>query len=123
MKFMKQFGIIMVISLMGEVLKWLIPLPVPASIYGLILMFAALATGLVPLDAVRETSRFLIEIMPLMFIPAAVGLLNSWSLLKPVLIPISVITLITTILVMAATGRAAQLVIGMERKKRAEKHE
>lgn len=123
MKFMKQFGIIMVISLMGEVLKWLIPLPVPASIYGLILMFAALATGIVPLDAVRETSRFLIEIMPLMFIPAAVGLLNSWSLLKPVLIPISVITLITTILVMAATGRAAQLVIGMERKKRAEKHE
>lgn len=120
---MKQFGIIMVISLMGEVLKWLIPLPVPASIYGLILMFAALATGLVPLDAVRETSRFLIEIMPLMFIPAAVGLLNSWSLLKPILIPISVITLITTILVMAATGRAAQLVIGMERKKRAEKHE
>lgn len=79
MKFIRQFCIIIVISLLGEILKRLIPLPIPASIYGLVLLLAALQTGFIPLEAVRETSLFLVEIMPLMFIPAAVGLLESWG--------------------------------------------
>ena len=82
MRFIKQFGIILVISLVGELLNHLIPLPVPASIYGLVLMFLCLATGLVKVSAVRETGAFLIEIMPLMFIPAAVGLIDSWGILR-----------------------------------------
>lgn len=117
MKYMKQFGIIMVISMTGELLKWFIPLPIPASIYGLALMLLGLITGIIPLDAVRETSIFLIDIMPLMFIPAAVGLLDSWGALKPILIPVLVITVVTTVLVMAAAGHATQTVIRWDRKK------
>ena len=87
MKFIKQFSIILIISLIGEALHYFIPLPVPASIYGLLIMLAGLYTKLIPLDSVREASFFLIDIMPLMFIPAAVGLLDSWGLLRPILVP------------------------------------
>ena len=77
MKYLKQFGIILVLSFIGELLNHVLPLPVPSSIYGIILMFICLKTGLIPLEEVDETGRFLIEIMPLMFIPAAVGLLED----------------------------------------------
>ena len=75
MKYIRQFLWILLFSFVGEVLKYLIPLPVPASIYGLVLLFVALLSGVIRLEAIREVSQFLIEIMPLMFIPAAVGLL------------------------------------------------
>lgn len=111
MKYVKQFTIIIVISLAGEVLNYLIPLPVPASIYGLVIMLICLQTGIIPLSAVRDTGRFLVEIMPLMFIPAAVGLLESWGVLKPIWIPVAAITVISTVIVIAVTGRITQAVI------------
>lgn len=111
MKYVKQFGIILTISFIGEVCNHLIPLPIPASIYGLVILFIGLNTKWIPLDAVRETGKFLIEIMPLMFIPAAVGLIDAWGILKPVCVPVIIITLSTTIIVMGITGRITQFVI------------
>ncbi len=89
MKYLKQFLIILVISFIGEVLKALLPLPVPASIYGMVILFVCLVTGVIRLDAVKETGRFLIEIMPVMFIPAGVGLMSSWGVLRPMLLPVA----------------------------------
>ena len=77
MKYLRQFGIILGVTCAGEVLKYFIPLSVPGSIYGLILMFVLLFTGILKVEHVKETGEFLIEIMPLMFIPAGVGLLTS----------------------------------------------
>ena len=82
MKYMKQFGIIILIALSGEFLEKLLPLPVPGSIYGLGIMLALLMSGLLKVEAVKESADFLIEIMPLMFIPAAVGLLDSYHELE-----------------------------------------
>lgn len=114
MKYMKQFCLIMFISFLGEVLHHYLPLPIPASIYGLVILFAGLITGVVKLSHVEETGRFLIEIMPLMFIPAAVGLLESWGILAPIWIPIVGITLITTVIVMIVSGKITQFVIRLE---------
>ena len=69
------------------------------------------------LDQVKEAAEFLIEIMPVMFIPAGVGLLTAWGILKPVCVPIILITVITTVVVMIVTGRVTQAVIRMDRKK------
>lgn len=101
----------MVITLIGELLHWLLPLPIPASIYGMAILFMALVTGLVKLEHVREVGKFLIEIMPVMFIPAGVGLMSSWGDLRPVLIPVSVITVASLVAVMAVSGKVSQLVI------------
>ena len=74
-------------------------------------MFAGLMTGVIKLSQVHETGTFLIEIMPVMFIPAGVGLMTSWGVLKPVLLPVCIITVVTIITVMAATGLLSQKII------------
>ena len=116
MKYLKQFVIIIAISFIGEFLKYVLPLPVPASIYGMVLMFAALLTGVLKLDDVKDTAKFLIEIMPLMFIPAGVGLMVSWNTLKPLLIPVAIITVVTIITVMIVSGHTAQFVLKRQEK-------
>ena len=116
MKYVKQFVIIIAISFIGEFLKYVLPLPVPASIYGMVLMFAALLTGVLKLDDVKDTAKFLIEIMPLMFIPAGLGLMVSWNTLKPLLIPVAIITVVTIITVMIVSGHTAQFVLKRQEK-------
>ena len=116
MKFLKQFVIILCISFLGELFHYLIPLPVPASIYGILLMLLCLHFKLFRADEVRKTGIFLIEIMPVMFIPAGVGLMESWGELKAVLVPVLVITLVSTIVVMVVSGRVTQAVIRLEKK-------
>ncbi len=116
MKFLKQFLIILAVSLMGEICKAYLPLPIPASIYGMVFMFAFLLTGVIKLEQVKDAGKFLIEIMPVMFIPAGVGLMSSWSVLQSVLLPVSVITVITIFTVMAATGLVSQAIIRKSKK-------
>lgn len=116
MLYLRQFCIILFVSFLGELLHIMIPLPIPANVYGLILMFLALCTGILKLNQVKETAAFLIEIMPVMFIPAAAGLLDSWSFLRPVWLPVIVITLITTVVVMAVTGRVTQKMIQKDKR-------
>ncbi len=111
MKYLKQFLIILAISLIGEILKAVLPLPIPASIYGMVLLFIALLSGVIKLEQVRDTGKFLIEIMPVMFVPAGVGLMSSWGVLAPVLLPVSIITVITIFTVMGATGVISQFII------------
>lgn len=116
MKYLKQFGIIVFVSFIGEVIRYFIPLPIPASIYGIIIMFTLLKTKILPLDSIKDTGKFFIEIMPVMFIPAAVGLIDSWGILQPVFISIITITVISTIIVMVITGRITQAVIRIQNK-------
>ena len=111
MKYLRQFLIILAISFAGETLHHLIPMPIPASIYGILILFILLETKLLPLSAVKETGKFLIEIMPVMFIPAAVGLLESWNILKGSWVSYAVITVCTTFLVMIVSGHVTQAMI------------
>lgn len=117
MKYIEQFAIILTMSFLGELLHHVIPLPIPGSIYGLILLLLSLVTGIVKIDQIKEASTFLIEIMPMMFIPAAAGLLTSWSSLKPVLLPVCVITIVSTVAVMIVSGRVTQHIIRREKNK------
>ena len=111
MIYVKQFGIILAISFLGEILHALIPLPIPASIYGIIILFLSLEMGIIKLASVKKVSAFLIEIMPVMFIPAAVGLMASWGILKENWLVYIIITVITTIVVMAAAGKVTQFIL------------
>lgn len=118
MKMLKQFLVILIVSCMGEFLRYLIPLPIPASIYGLILMFAALSLHIIPLEKVKDAGLFLIDIMPVMFIPSAAGLLVSGKALQKMWLPLLIIIPVNTILVMGVTGVVAQFI---QRKQRGRK--
>ena len=113
---LKQFLIIIAISFVGEIFKYLLPLPIPASIYGMIILFVCLLTRVIKLEQVKDASKFLIEIMPVMFIPAGVGLITAWDALSAVILPVSIVTVVTIFTVMVVTGHAAQFVIKIGRK-------
>lgn len=115
MKYLKQFMIILIFTFLGELCHTLIPLPVPASIYGLVLLLIALLTKFIDLSQIYETAHFLVAIMPVMFIPAGVGLLESFGVLRPVWLPVAIITVVSTVVVMGLTGRFTQFFLKKER--------
>lgn len=115
MKYIKQATIILAITFIGEIIYKYIPLPIPASIYGLLIMLICLQTKIIKLEQVKETGNFLLEIMPIMFIPAAVGLINVWSSISNIVIPIVFVALFTTVLVMVTTGKIADFIISKNR--------
>ena len=123
MKYLKQLLLILGISFAGEVLKYFLPLPIPASIYGMVILFVLLQSGRLPLSAVRETGNLLIAVMPVMFIPAGVGLMASWDILCPLLVPVAVITVAVLIVVMAASGLVAQHILLQSHQKEGASHE
>ena len=116
MKFVKQFTIIAFISLIGESLNHLIPLPIPASIYGVVIMFICLETKIIPLDAVRDVGKFLVSLMQIMFIPTTVGLIDIWDVFAPNWIAYTVVIIISTFMVMFVSGKITQLVISLSKK-------
>lgn len=116
MKYLSQFAIITAISIAGEILNRIVPLPIPASIYGMSIMFILLCSGLLKISAVKETGKFLIYLMPVMFIPPTVGLLESWAAMQNFLIAIIAISLVSTVTVLAVSGHITQIIIN--RKKR-----
>ena len=116
MKYMRQFGIILGVTCAGELMKYFIPLPIPGSIYGLLLMFVLLLTKVIKVENVKDVGEFLIEIMPLMFIPAGVGLMASCGELQGFLVPLLVITVSTTFIVIFVTGKVTDFM--MDRKEK-----
>ena len=116
MKYILQFGIILSISFIGELLNMFIPLPIPASIYGMLILFTSLCTGILKLSHVRETGKFLITAMPLMFIAPAVGLIDSWNTMQEFIIAIAVTIVFSTVIVIAGAGHMTQLIIKFKEK-------
>ncbi len=104
MKYVKQILIILAFSLLGEALQALIPLPIPAAIYGLVLLLIALCTGLLKPAHISETANFLIGIMPLLFVAPAAKIMAYWGVIKENWLPIIAITVISTFVVFAVSG-------------------
>ena len=117
LKLFKQFTIIIFLSFLGEVLHTLIPFPIPASIYGIMLLFFLLERKVLRIDDIREVSDFLIFIMPLLFIPPAVGLIDVWDELRASLTAYVTIIIAVTLIVMVSTGRITQWFLQNQKEK------
>jgi len=117
MKCVKELMIILFFSFIGELLNYLIPLPIPASIYGMVLLFISLATKIIKLEQVEETAEFLLSIMLIFFVPASVGIMDTFFAYKSSMMSIVIIVIISTIVVMATTGLVSQFIIKLTNKK------
>ena len=115
MRYWEQVARIMALGGLGESRREVGTLPIPASIYGLILLLTALKIGIVRLDQVKEVGNFLTGIFPLLFVPAAVGVMELWVQLGEMAIPIIIAIVPVTILVLASAGRTTQLLTGKGR--------
>ena len=111
MKYIRQCAIIFGITLVGEWLNYALPLPVPAGVYGLFLLLFLLCGGVVKLEQVELTGNFLLDTMSLMFVPAAVGLMESYREVQSVLVPIVITCILSTVVVMVVTGKVAEFML------------
>ena len=116
MKYVFQFARIMGFCLAGELLHRVLPLPIPASIYGLVLLAAALLMGVVKLEQVKQTGDFLSSLFPLLFIPTVAGVMEQWELIADNLLPILIALGPVTWAVMAVAGKVTQKIMDREEK-------
>lgn len=112
MKYLSQMCIILGFTLVGEALQRVIPLPIPASVYGLVLLFAALCLGLVKVEQVKETGDFLRSLLPLLFVAPTVGIVEHWGLIAPKLVPIGLLLAASTVITFGVSGTITRLFSG-----------
>lgn len=117
MKYIKQILIILLFSLLGELLAKLLPLPIPAAIYGFVLLTLALFLGVVREEDINQTANFLISGMGILFVAPAVNILSFYGIIAPAVVPIVVIVVVSTFLVFGVSGLVSQAFIQKEDKK------
>lgn len=118
MKYLSQFLIIMGFTLAGEALQRLIPVAIPASVWGLALLFFALCLKIVKVEQIKEVGGFLSSLLPVLFVGPTVGIVEHWALIKPQLLSIVLLLVASTILTFGISGGITQL---LSRKGGAEK--
>ena len=104
MKYISQLLYILLFSLLGEVLQAVIPLPIPAAIYGILLLLIALWTGLLKEEKISDAAGYLISIMPILFVTPAVKILQYWELISDRLGQMILIMVVSTFIVFAVSG-------------------
>lgn len=113
-----QFARILAFCFLGEVCHAVLPLPVPASVYGLVLLLLALNFRLIQLEDVKEVGVFLTGIFPLLFVPAAAGVMELWAEMGEMLLPIIIAIIPVTVLVMVTAGKTTQALTSRKRTRR-----
>ena len=111
MKYLMQFGIIIGLSLVGEVINSVIPLQVPASVWGMVLLFVLLCLKVIKLDQVQDAADFLLSIMTVMFVPVGASLITSFADIKDEILGIFAIIIVSTVVCFLVTGKVAQRII------------
>ena len=114
MKYITQLLYILLFTGLGELLEYLIPLPIPAAIYGLVLLLIALCTGILKAEKISDVARLLINIMPLFFVAPGVNILRYWGIIRSEVVAICVVTVVSTLVVFAVSGLITQLLLKKE---------
>ncbi len=116
MKYIKQLSIILSITFIAEVLKFILPFPIPTSIYGMLILFTLLCLKIVKPEHIENVAFFLITCMGIMFVPAGVGIVKSYNLLLPLLPALVLSVVLVTIIVMIVSGKVTDLLVKKEMK-------
>ncbi len=110
MKYLTQFLIIMGFTLAGEILQRIVPMPIPASVYGIALLFTALCLGWVKAEQVQTVGGFLSSILPILFVSPAVGIVEDWGMIREDLVVILLLLVGSTALTFGISGRVTQAI-------------
>lgn len=116
MRYIIQFCCILLFCLLGELLHYFLPFPIPSSIYGMVLLLCALRSNLLKPEQVRDTALFLVGIFPFLFIPAAAGVMEVQDELFDMLLPVFLALFVVTALVMAISGYVTQYIMDRQRR-------
>ncbi len=111
MKYLSQALIIAAVTFAAELIHHFVPLPIPASIYGLVILFFLLKSGLLKLEQIRDVGELLLDLLPLLLLPATVRLVTVMDDLASMIVPVLLASTAGTVFVLFVTGRVAQRVM------------
>ena len=106
----REWIIVLLIYLLGEFLSKSLSLSIPGNIMGMIFLFLFLVTGILKLEKIERAAKSLLDNLAFLFVPAGVGLMNSFGIINGSIVKILLICIITTVIVMACTGLVVQFV-------------
>ena len=109
MKVLRQFGTILVILLLGEGIRMSTGISIPGTVIGMVILFILLMTKVIKLENIDMISKFLLDHLAFLFVPAGVGLISSLDVIGSAWLPIMMIVIISTVLVVGVTGWTVQL--------------
>lgn len=111
MKYIRQLGVILLFSFFGELCSAVIPFRLPAAIYGMVLLVAALLLKIIPFSWVKDTGSFLTGVLPLLFVSPVAGLMDHWAVIAPNAAGIMIILVVTTVLTFTVSGLTASFLM------------
>ncbi len=123
MKGLFQIGIVFAVCFAGELLSRIIPLPIPASVMSMILLFVLLLLKWIKPRHIERFGDFLLKNMAFFFIPAGVAIIEQFDRLKNYLLPFLLICALTTIITFFATAYTVKAVMAIQKKLREGSHE
>lgn len=103
-----QIGILYGFSLAGNFLQNTFHLPLPGNIIGLLLLLSALLLNLFKVQWISQGSGYLLAILPLLLVPATVGIMNYPSLFTGKGVFIFIIVVLSTIVTILLTAKTSQ---------------
>lgn len=113
---LKQFGIIISITYIGDILSKISGLPIPGTVIGMVLLFMLLYFKVIKLSSVEPAADVLLSNLAFLFVPPAVALITKLDLLKDIWVQILTITVISTVITMVVTGYTADILIRRSKK-------
>ena len=114
MKMMYQIGILFGVCLIGQTISVFLPIPFPGSVLSMIILFLLLYFRVLKVDHIRQKADFLLKNMAFFFIPAGIGILSSFYLIRSSILPLLLIIVVSTILTFGATALTVQGVITLQ---------
>ena len=121
MAILLQIGVVLLICLLSEIVSLLLPFPFPGSVIAMIILFILLAAGVIKVVHIRQKAEFMLKNMAFFFIPAGVGIMEYFDVLKSCIVPFIVICVVSTILTFAATAGTVALIMRLQHRYRGRK--
>ncbi|WP_312410590.1 CidA/LrgA family protein [Pseudescherichia sp.] len=114
-QYLRAFALIYACLYAGIAISALLPITIPGSIIGMLIMFFLLALQILPAKWVNPGCYVLIRYMALLFVPIGVGVMQYYDVLRAQFGPVVVSCAISTLVVFLVVSWSSHLVHG-ERK-------
>lgn len=120
-KVVSQIIILFAFSMLGNFLQALLHLQISGSIIGLFLLLVALLLKIIPVQAIRDGSEFLLMFLTLFFVPSAIGIIKYPILFSVQGALMVIVIIVSTMITMIVVGKTSQFIESKVQKRQEEK--
>ncbi|WP_340818084.1 CidA/LrgA family protein [Methanolobus sp. WCC4] len=106
-----QFGIILAICYLGDLIHNYLSLPIPGNVLGMVILLIFLLTGVIKLSMIEDVSNFFLKHLAFFFIPAAVGIITCFTILEGKWTALFIISVVSTFIIAVVTGATVQILM------------